>query len=65
MKLRPGRKNPRNLYLQLGGAPSDDDPCIGLLIDPGVAAVLGETLTEIQRMEKILAITTLYRSGEL
>jgi hypothetical protein len=65
MKLRPGRKNPRNLYLQLGGVPADDDPCIGLLIDPGVAAVLGDALTDGKYLDKVLAITTLYRSGEL
>jgi hypothetical protein len=40
VKLRPGRKNPRTLYLQLGVLPSDDDPCLGLMIDIDTAALL-------------------------
>ena len=40
MKLRQGRKNPRNLYFQWRDEPADDDVCLGLIIDPDVAAFL-------------------------
>lgn len=45
MKLRPGRKNPRALYLQIGEAPSNADLPIGFLIDPDVAGLIGDALT--------------------
>lgn len=45
MRLRTGRKNRRNLYLQVGDEPADTDPCLGLMIDPEVAVILaGATL---------------------
>jgi hypothetical protein len=47
VKLRTGRRNPRNLYLQLGDEPSEGgDICLGLIIDPHVAAVITERLNE-------------------
>lgn len=43
MKIRTGRRNPRNLYLQLGDDPSDTgDICLGLIIDPQVAAEIAD-----------------------
>lgn len=44
MKLRPGRRNGRTLYLQLGGQPSDSDPCIGLCIDDGAAELIADAV---------------------
>lgn len=38
MRIRTGRRNLRNLYLQQGGQPADTDPCLGLIIDPVAAA---------------------------
>jgi hypothetical protein len=40
MRIRTGRKNLRNLYLQLGDEPSNDDPCLGLMISKEVAVIL-------------------------
>jgi hypothetical protein len=40
MRLRPGRKQPQNLYVQQGDEPSDEDQYIGVLFDPTRAAVL-------------------------
>lgn len=46
MKLRAGRKNPRNLYLQLGDEPDDKvDLPVGFLIDTDAADLIGEGLT--------------------
>lgn len=44
MKIRTGRKNRRNLYLQSGEAPSDKDICLGLMIDPEVAVILSSAV---------------------
>lgn len=38
MKLRTGRKVGRTLYRQLGDTPADDDPIIGLVDTPELAA---------------------------
>lgn len=42
MKLRVGRKQDRNLYIQLGDEPSDEDEYLGVIFDPMRAAVLVE-----------------------
>lgn len=53
MRLRPGRKNPRTLYLQIGDQPADGDPAIGFLIDTDVAALIGEGLTSPWHLNEI------------
>lgn len=53
MKLRPGRKNPRNVYLQLGDEASDADPAIGFLIDTDTAALIGDGLTSPWHLNEI------------
>jgi hypothetical protein len=40
VKLRCGRKQPQNLYVQQGDEPSDEDQYIGVIFDPMRAAVL-------------------------
>src|SRR5262245_36621061 len=40
MKLRTGRKCERNLYVQLGPEPSDDDPLVGQVLTPGLARLI-------------------------
>jgi hypothetical protein len=45
MKIRTGRKNRRNLYLQLGDEPGNSDPCLGLMIDPEVAVILSSVVS--------------------
>lgn len=40
MRLRPGRHQARNLYVQLGDEPSDDDEYIGVIFDPARAEAL-------------------------
>lgn len=44
MKLRPGRRNPRDLYLQLGDQPDDQDPCVGFMIDADTAPLIADAL---------------------
>jgi hypothetical protein len=34
MKIRLGRKQDRNLYIQLGDEPSDEDEYLGVIFDP-------------------------------
>lgn len=46
MKLRTGRRNHRNLYLQLGDEPSEDDPCLGLIIEPKAAHVIVDAVNK-------------------
>jgi hypothetical protein len=53
MKLRPGQKNPRNVYLQIGDEPSDTDPPIGFMIDTDTAALLGQGLTSPWHLNEI------------
>jgi hypothetical protein len=54
MKLRPGRKNPRNLYLQLGDEPDETvDLPIGFLIDTDTAALIAEALTSPWHLNEI------------
>lgn len=44
MKIRTGRELERNLYIQLGDEPSDDDEYLGVIVDPLRAAVLVDIL---------------------
>lgn len=53
MKLRPGRRNPRTLYLQLGEEPSDQDPCVGFMVDDDTAALVSEGLTSPWHLNEI------------
>lgn len=54
MILRPGRKNPRNLYLQLGDQPDDQvDLPVGFLIDTDVAALIADGLTSPWHLNEI------------
>lgn len=53
MRLRAGRKNPHTLYLQFGEEPSDDDLPVGLLLDEGVAEVIGQGLTSPWHLNEI------------
>lgn len=54
MKLRPGRKNPRNLYLQVGDEPGDADPSIGFFIDNDTAALIADGLNSPWHLREIL-----------
>lgn len=40
MSLRNGRKVPRMLYEQRGERPADDDPIVGLVDTPELAALI-------------------------
>lgn len=40
VRIRQGRKNPHNLYIQLGDQPSDYDPSLGYIRYPHWAAAL-------------------------
>lgn len=40
MRLRTGRKLGRTIYIQLGAAPADEDPCIGMVDTSELAAVV-------------------------
>lgn len=53
MKIRQGRKNGHNLYLQLGEEPDDADPCLGLIIDPEIAKLIAESVTSPWHLNKI------------
>lgn len=54
MKLRAGRRNPRNLYIQIGDEPSDaEDLPVGFMIDTDVAALIGEGLTSPWHLNEI------------
>lgn len=53
MKVRRGRRNHRNLYLQLGDEPSDADPCIGFMVDEDEAALVAEALTSPWHLNEI------------
>lgn len=51
MKIRQGRKNKHNLYLQLGDEPSDRDPCIGLIMYPEAAELICKRITQDEARE--------------
>lgn len=54
MKLRPGRRNPRNLYIQVGDQPDDKaDLPVGFMIDTDVAAIISEGLTSPWHLNEI------------
>lgn len=53
-KLRTGRKNPHNLYLQRGREPSDQDVCLGLIINPAVAEILVKMINEAGELDGAL-----------
>ena len=53
MKIRQGRRNDRNLYLQLGDEPSDSDPCLGFMIDPEVGKILVQAVTSPWHLNEI------------
>ena len=46
MKIRQGRKQDRNLYIQMGDEPSDDDEYLGVIFDPIRAKYLVQILNE-------------------
>lgn len=46
MKIRQGRKNKLNLYLQLGSEPSDRDVCIGLIMYPHAAELICKRISQ-------------------
>lgn len=54
MKIRVGRRNPRNLYLQRGDEPSNHDPCIGFMVDDDTGDILAEGLTSPWHLNEIL-----------
>jgi hypothetical protein len=53
MKLRTGRKNPRNLYLQLGDEPASTDPPVGFLIDTATGALIADALNSPWHLNEI------------
>lgn len=54
-RLRPGRKNPRTLYLQMGDEPDEAvDLPIGSFIDTGTAKLIGDGLTSPWHLNEIL-----------
>jgi hypothetical protein len=44
VKLRQGRKVGRTIYQQMGAEPSDDDPIVGLVDTPELAAIVVEAV---------------------
>lgn len=44
MKIRVGRKQPRNLYIQRGEEPSDEDEYFAVVFDPTRAKFLVQIL---------------------
>lgn len=40
MKIRQGRRNGHNLYVQFEDEPSDDDISIGYIVDPDIARII-------------------------
>jgi hypothetical protein len=53
VKLRTGRRNPRNLYLQLGDEPGERDPCVGFMVDDGSAALIADALNSPWHLNEI------------
>lgn len=45
-KLRPGRHQAQNIYIQRGPEPSDDDDYIGVIFDPERASALIAAVNE-------------------
>lgn len=46
MKIRTGRKQDRNLYIQFGAEPGDEDDYLGVIFDPARAKRLVEIMNE-------------------
>lgn len=44
MEIRQGRHQKKNLYIQLGDEPGDDDEYIGVIFDPQRAEVIADIL---------------------
>lgn len=40
VKLRQGRKVAKTIYIQTGDEPSDEDPLVGYIEDPALAALI-------------------------
>lgn len=58
MKLRQGRRNGFNIYIQVQDEPSDDDLCIGFIPDGRVARLIVQTFNEAPWMlERLHGIT--------
>lgn len=53
MKIRQGRRNGRNLYLQIGPEPHETDPCLGFMIDPRIATDIVNTMNSADRAEPV------------
>lgn len=54
MRLRAGRRNPRNLYLQVGDEPHDkNDLPVGFMIDTDTAALIGDALNSPWHLNEI------------
>jgi hypothetical protein len=53
MNLRVGRKNPHNLYLQVGSEPADTDPCVGFILDPEDASLICDGLASPWHLNEI------------
>jgi hypothetical protein len=53
VKLRTGRRNSRNLYLQLGDEPGSRDPCVGFMVDDGSAALVADAVTSPWHLNEI------------
>ena len=56
MKLRLGRKNAQNLYIQSGDEPSDDDRAVGHICNPTVAYGIVEAVNAHPLALEILAV---------
>jgi hypothetical protein len=55
VKLRAGRRNRRNLYLQIGDQPDDQvDISIGFMVDTDTARLIGEALTSQWHLNEIM-----------
>lgn len=54
MRLRQGRKNPLNLYVQMDDESSDDDLSIGYIRDPDVAHLIAQAFDEAPWMRERL-----------
>lgn len=57
--LRPGRKMSQTeglqtVYLQLGGEPSDEDPCVGVLVTPDLAEAVIEAVNSNDHFSRLV-----------
>lgn len=56
MKLRTGRRNPHNLYIQVGDNPSDDDDIsIGYIKYPQLTPLIVEGFNSSSEVNSLLA----------